>query len=297
MRALFVLLAGSVVACASESGEQAQASGGTQSQSVPQGNGGSQSTVPSQGGNTQQNTMVAVGGSTGGASAFTGHVDTTRYFGDARVGNFWIGPVDYEETEFHNACAPSVKYPAAIQQLYGKYLMGVANEARLQGLVASQGQLCDSCAELSANGQTLIAHVITYGEETGPNDIDVSPEVDTVLKGATNRTLTWRFVSCPTAAPVQYTFDGRERSNTWFFRVWIRNARVPVSKVEYRRGSGTWATAEWQSDGAWQAANQDFGAGFSLRVTSIDNQTLEDTLPGLNTFDPDVGIASRGNFL
>lgn len=36
--------------------------------------------------------------------------------------------------------------------------------------------------------------------------------------------------------------------------------------------------------------------GFSLRVTSIDNQVIEDTLPGLNTFDPNAGIASHTNF-
>jgi hypothetical protein len=28
----------------------------------------------------------------------------------------------------------------------------------------------------------------------------------------------------------------------------------------------------------------------------MDNQTIEDALPGLNTFDPDVGITSHTNF-
>jgi hypothetical protein len=221
----------------------------------------------------------------------------SEYFGEARTGNFWLGPVDYAETEWHNACAPSVKYPPGIQQLYGNYIMGLANEVVLGSLTAGSGQLCDVCAELTANGQTLIAHVVTYGQETGPNDIDVSPEVDSVLlSGAASRTVTWRFITCPTTAPIYYTFDGRQWSNTWFFRVWVRNARVPVAKVEYRVGSAAWATADWQTDGAWQASSVDFSGGFSLRVTSLDNQTLEDVIPGLNTFDPNVGIASHGNF-
>lgn len=220
----------------------------------------------------------------------------SRYWGEPHTGNFWIGPVDYEESEWHNACAPSVKYPAGIQALYGDYIMGLANEVTLGGLRASAGQLCDTCVELEANGESLIARVVTFGEETGPNDIDVSPEIDAALHADRGRTGSWRFVSCPTSAPIQYTFDGRQWSNTWFFRVWVRNARAPVEKLEYRLGDGAWTQTERQGDGAFQASSQDFGGGFSLRVTSIDGQTLIDEVPGLNSFDPDRGVASHGNF-
>ena len=189
-----------------------------------------------------------------------------------------------------------MKYPALIQQLYGNDIMGLADDVTLQGLSAGSGQLCDVCAELTANGQTVVAHVVTYGQETGTNDIDVSKEVDAALNASAGRKLTWRFVSCPTRNSIYYTFDDRQWSNVWFFRVWIRNARVPVQKVEYKLGSGAWAVADWQSDGAWQAASQDFSKGFSLRATAIDGQTVEDSLPGVSTFDPNAGIASHGNF-
>jgi hypothetical protein len=221
----------------------------------------------------------------------------TSYFGDSHTGNFWLGPVDFAETQFHNACGPSDgKYPALIQQLYGNYLMGLSNQLALGDLAAGSGQLCDTCAELSANGQTLIAHVVTYGDETGTYDIDVSPEVDAALGGSSGRRATWRFVTCPTVNPIYYTFDGRQWTNVWFFRVWVRNARVPVAKLEYKLGSQAWATADWQSDGAWQASGADFSPGFSLRLTAIDGQTLEDTLPGVGTFDPNAGQPSHTNF-
>jgi hypothetical protein len=240
--------------------------------------------------------------STGGSSASGGDAGTAaqpsgdaRYFGDTHSGNFWLGPVDYAETQWHNACAPSNKYPAGIRSLYGSYLLGLANEVVLGGLDASSGQLCDTCAELTANGVTLVAHAVTYGEETGPNDIDVSPEANDALGGDEGRAVSWRFVTCPTNDPVHYTFDGRQWSNTFFFRLWVRNARVPIDKVEYRVGSGAWSEAEWQSDGAFQASD-DFSGGFSVRVTSLDGQTLEDDVPGLDTFDPDAGVSSHGNF-
>ncbi len=189
-----------------------------------------------------------------------------------------------------------MKYPAGIQALYGTTIMGLANEVTLEGLMAASGELCDACVELAANGKTVVARAITYGQETGPNDIDVSPEIDAALDASAGRNVTWRFVTCPVSDPIHYTFDGREWDNVYFFRVWVRNSRVPITKVEYRLGAGSWAAADGQSDGAFEASSADFSGGFSLRVTSLDGQTLEDDLPGLNTFDPDVGITSQGNF-
>lgn len=241
----------------------------------------------------------ATGGRSDAATAGRGSSSSSggsESFGDWHTGNFWRGPVDYEETEWHNACAPSVKYPAGIRALYGDYIMGLANEVTLEGLVAGKGQLCDVCVELEANGKSLIARVVTFGVQTGPNDIDVSPEIDAALDAERGRTARWRFVTCPTSDPIHYTFDGRQWENTWFFRVWVRNARVPIRKLEYRVGSGGWEVADWQGDGAWQASSRDFSGGFSLRVTAIDGRTITDEIPGLNTFDPDVGIRSSGNF-
>jgi hypothetical protein len=240
----------------------------------------------------------------GGSSAGDGSTPVvsgeSRYLDALHTGNFWIGPVEYAGS-LHNACAPSngdpTIYPAGIQQLYGPYIMGLANEVQLHGLTASEGGLCDACVELEANGKKLIAHAVTYGVETGPNDIDVSPSIDSALGLSAGRTGTWRFITCPTTSPVVYTFDSGEwPDNTWYFRVWPRNARLPVTRVEYRVGSGSWTPAQAQGDGAWQASGTDFSGGFSLRLNSLDGQTLEDALPGIGTFDPNVGKASHGNF-
>jgi len=265
-------------------GSHTNATGGTHATSGSGGTSGSDASGGTSGSD-------ATGGTSGTATQGGG-----QYFGDAHSGNFWLGPVDYAETEWHNACAPSNKYPAGVRTLYGNYIMGLANEVVLQGLKASGGDLCDACVELSANGKTLVARAVTYGQETGPNDIDVSPEIDQALGGDGGRSVSWRFTSCATTTPVQYTFDGRQWTNTWFFRVWVRNAKIPFTKLEYKLGSGSWTAAEHQTDGAFQASSQDFSQGFSVRVTAIDGQTLEDALPGLNTFEPDVGVSSHGNF-
>jgi hypothetical protein len=51
-----------------------------------------------------------------------------------------------------------------------------------------------------------------------------------------------------------------------------------------------------QTDGAWEADSQDFSGTFLLRVTSINGATIEDTVPGIGTFDPNAGLASHTNF-
>jgi hypothetical protein len=237
------------------------------------------------GSSAKQNFPVVVGGDAG-----------VTYFGNAHTGNFWEGPVDFAETKWPNACAPSTKYPQAIRDLYGNFLMGFAQEVTLGSLSAGGGELCDVCVELSANGKTAVAHAITYGQETGPNDIDISPELIAFFGAPSPPNGSWRVVSCPTTAPIVYTFDGRQWDNTWFFRVWIRNARLPVAKVEYQLGGGAWQAIGAETDGAYQASSQDFRKGFSLRVTAVDGQTVVDGIPGLNTFNPDVGIASHTNF-
>ena len=55
-------------------------------------------------------------------------------------------------------------------------------------------------------------------------------------------------------------------------------------------GVGTGGTAGTESYGSMHEGN------FWLGLTSIDGQVITDSLPGLNTFDPDVGVSSSSNF-
>ena len=42
-------------------------------------------------------------------------------------GIYNLGPVDYSESEFHNACAPGSKYSSQVQSVEGKLLAGLWN--------------------------------------------------------------------------------------------------------------------------------------------------------------------------
>lgn len=212
--------------------------------------------------------------------------------------NMWYGPVDFAESEFHNACGleDGSTYPAIIQNLYGNYLIGLDGQN-----IANVESHCDNCAQLTANGKTIIAHIVTYGIENGKNAIDLSPEAQSALGlSSSNWTGTWQFCSCPTnGSPIYYNFDSRQWSdeNFWYMRIWTRNQRLPVTKLETKIGSGNWVAASQESDGAWQTqSGVDFSKGFQVRVTAVDDQQLVDTIPAPTGIDPSNPVAGQKNF-
>ena len=211
--------------------------------------------------------------------------------------NMWYGPVDYSESVYHNACGleDGSIYATVIQNLYGKYIIGLDGEN-----IPKVESHCDNCAQLTANGKTIVAHIVTYGVENGVNAIDLSPEAQTALGlSSSNWTGTWQFSSCPTGGtPIYYEFDGRQWNpqNFWYMRIWTRNQRIPVTLLETKLGSAAWVKAAQESDGAWQTqSGVDFSAGFQVRVTGVDNQQLVDTIPaptGLNPANPVAGLTN-----
>jgi expansin (peptidoglycan-binding protein) len=250
---------------------------------------------------TSANTGTGTGVDTSSATATQtsqGTGDVILYGTPYANVNMWLGPVDYTESQWHNACGleDGSKYPAIIQQLYGSYIIGLDG-----GNIPNVASHCDNCAQLTANGKTIIAHVVTYGEENGKYAIDLSPEARTALGlSDSNWTGTWQFCSCPTnGTPIYYQFDGRQWSpqNFWYMRIWTRNQRLPITKLETKLGSGNWTSANQVSDGAWETqSGVDFSGGFQVRVTAADNQQLVDTIPAPASLNPANPVAGKANF-
>jgi expansin (peptidoglycan-binding protein) len=199
-------------------------------------------------------------------------------------GEFHLGPVDYEETEWHNACAPMTKYDARVQAVEGPLLAGLWNG------VPDVFAACDACITVTtAEGKSAVLRVVTYGD-TSANSIDVSREAFDILdSGEYPRNMTWQFVRCADTGPMMYEFQ--TGSNEWWTSLWVRNPRVPVTDVEVRSvNHSSWISMERGSDGTLTDASG-FGAGpFSIRVTGMDGQQIVEDFEW-----PDGGIA--GAFL
>ena len=158
--------------------------------------------------------VAGCGGSFGDVDGAAGPPTTTtsNEYGQVHAGEFHRGPVDFAETEWHNACAPGGGYRMALREqtgLGGEYLAGVSRER------ADGGGVCDACILIEAEtGKSIVARVVTYGE-TGIEDLDVSLSVYDFLNpdDLYPRPMTWQFAKCPDTGTLQYEFQ--TEANIW----------------------------------------------------------------------------------
>jgi hypothetical protein len=212
-------------------------------------------------------------------------------FGDAHEGVYHLGPVDFAETEWHNACAPGTKYRKELQAsvgLSGEYLAGVSN-AYNQG-----GGVCDACILIeTGKGKSIVARVVTYGVEQADGDIDVSPSVYAAIhQDEFPRSQTWHFARCPDVGGLQYEFQ--TEANPYWTSLWVRNPRVPLTKAEVKKtGAKDFIELARGTDGTLTDATG-FGDGaFTLRLTAMDGQVVTDDLPN---FKPGQLVKSDQQF-
>ena len=277
-RSVVVLLGVLGVACGSSdgSGDGGTATGGAGGSSGSGVGGAGTGGDPTGGGG---GSGPAVGGATGTAGG-----GLVTYGMPYTGGQFHLGPVDYSESQFHNACAPGTKYASAVQAVEGTMLAG------LWGGIPNVGGLCDACIWVTtAMGKSALLRVVTYGDTT-PNSIDVSPEAYAVLdSGEYPRAMTWQLAECPDTGPLLYEFQ--TGANEWWTSLWVRSARVPVAKVEVKsKNHADFVALDRGGDGTLTDGGG-FGNGpFSIRVTGVDGKQVTDS------FDwPASGIA--GAFL
>lgn len=185
-------------------------------------------------------------------------------------GEFHLGPVDWQESQWHNACAPGGGYAQRIRQLEGELLAGLWNG------IPNVAGYCDACIHVTAEtGKTALLRVVTYGDTTR-NSIDVSPAAfDLLDSGEYPRAMSWQFARCPDTGNVIYEFQ--TGSNQWWTSLWVRNARVPLSKVEVKSANhANYTELQRGSDGTLTDGGG-FGQGpFSIRLTGIDGSELVD---------------------
>lgn len=186
-------------------------------------------------------------------------------------GEFHLGPVDYEETQWHNACAPAAKYSSAARKAQGQLLAGL-----WQGIPNVAGY-CDACVLVkTAKGKSALLRVVTYGDTT-KNSLDVSPEAFALLdSGEYPRTMSWQFASCADTGKPLYEFQ--TEASEWWSSLWVRNVRLPVAKVEVKsQNHPDYVALVRCGDGTLTDA-KGFGKGaFTIRVTSIDGKSFEET--------------------
>lgn len=206
----------------------------------------------------------------GGAMAQPGGIVT---YGDTYAGGeFHLGPVDWAETQWHNACGPGGGYPPEVQQAEspGELLAGLS-------YLPNVGGYCDACIYVTtAMGKSALLRVVTYGD-TSENSVDVSPAAFAILdSGEYPRHMTWQFAKCAEQGPILYEF--RDGAHEYWTSLWVRGARLPIPQAEIKGANhGDFVTLERADDGTL-TDNGGFGVGpFTIRLTATDGSQHTDT--------------------
>jgi expansin (peptidoglycan-binding protein) len=228
------------------------------------------------------------GGTPPGVDAATGPVVP---YGQPYTGGVYnLGPVDYTESQFHNACAPGTKYDSRVQQVEGTLLAGLWDG------IPNVAGYCDACISVTtAKGKTALLRVVTYGS-TSTNSIDTSPDAYAILNGGEYpRDMTWQLAKCPDTGPMMYEFQ--TGSNQWWTSLWVRNARVPLAKVEVQSANhASYVELTRGGDGTLTDGGG-FGQGsFSIRSTGMDGQVVVDTFPWPGNGIAGAFLTGSGNF-
>ena len=107
--------------------------------------------------------------------------------------------------------------------------------------------------------------------------------------------MTWQFAKCPDTGKIVYEFQ--TGSSEWWTSLWVRNARVPISKVEVQSPNHAAYFALTRGSDGTLTDGGGFGNGsFTIRVSGVDGQQITDTFAW-----PSAGIAGQtltgqGNF-
>lgn len=224
------------------------------------------------------------GGGDGGGDGGRHPVTAGDPIGPERTGQYHLGPVDFEESEWHNACAP---YPNSIRAITGDMLAGVSNT------IAEPGSLCDACIEVTtAMGRKEILRVVTYGVSNQTGDLDVSPEAFEALNlDEFPRTMSWHLVACDNGAPLYVQFQ--TGAHQWWTSFWIRNPSMAIERVEVRNAKfPNGRTLTRGTDGTFTEGSGVGDGPFTIRVVGITGASIDIEMDAVHPGDV---IAAEGN--
>lgn len=122
-------------------------------------------------------------------------------------------------------------------------------------------RVVDSCPGCEGNKVNLDLSAEAFAKIAEPKDGRVS--------------ISYQLVSCSTSGNVAYHF--KDGSSQYWTAIQIRNHRLPIAKVEYKK-SDAWVAMNREDYNYFVESKGVGKGGVTLRVTAGDGQTIEDTL-------------------
>lgn len=145
---------------------------------------------------------------------------------------------------------------------------------------------CGACMKVTGPKGSVTVRVVDSCPGCDAHHLDLSEEafakIADLKAGRVN--ITYQGIACDVAGNLSYHY--KEGSSKFWTAIQIRNHRLPVTKVEYKK-SGAYVEMT-RSDYNYFIDAKGAGdqpSGLAIRITAVDGQTVEDTIPGAITAD------------
>jgi expansin (peptidoglycan-binding protein) len=146
-----------------------------------------------------------------------------------------------------------------------------------------RGASCGACLRVTGPDGEVTVRVVDSCPPCHGHDVNLDLSESAFAKIANPKRgrvpISYRLVECEVSGNLAYHF--KSGSSKYWTAIQVRNHKLPIAKLEYRRGS-SWVAMPRASYNYFIAEKGvgDQPDGLRLRVTAVDGQRVEETLPG-----------------
>jgi expansin (peptidoglycan-binding protein) len=137
---------------------------------------------------------------------------------------------------------------------------------------------CGECVAVTGPNGKVTVRIVDKCPDCADKQLDLSQQAFAKIAAvsAGRVSVDWQVVPCDVTGPVAYFY--KDGSSQYWTAIQVRNHRLPLAKLEVMR-SGAYAEIA-RADYNYFVDDKGAGTGpVKVRVTAVDGQILEDTLP------------------
>ena len=146
--------------------------------------------------------------------------------------------------------------------------------------------VCGECVAVTGPRGSVTVRIVDLCPECLAGHLDLSAEAFAKIAVPADGRVAIRWQATPCAVPGNVAYHFKEGSNPYWTALQVRNHRLPIAKLEIDQGGAFVEVSRASYNYFVDPAGTGSGA-IHVRITAVDGQTLEDTLPPVA---PDVTV-------
>jgi expansin (peptidoglycan-binding protein) len=156
----------------------------------------------------------------------------------------------------------------------------------------SGSEVCGECVAITGPKGNVTVRVVDECPDCQVGQLDLSQQAFAQIAdvSAGRVTISWTVVPCNVTGNVAYWL--KDGSSQYWTAIQVRNSRLPIAKLEWLQ-SGAWTDVQRVPYNYFVEGSGVGPGSYQVRITALDGQTLQDTLPPVQA---DTTVTGSGQF-